>query len=121
MKNILKVRIPTLLGLFFLFFSLGATTFLTQKTTVFQGNAAVDESPQDIRITNVSHSAFTVSYRTSASVPGRLSYGSSTSLGSIALDDRDKNTPTVPSHIVHYFTITNLKASSVYYFSILSG
>jgi hypothetical protein len=77
--------------------------------------------PQNVRITNVTNDTFTVSYETSDSVFGVLSYGESQSLGKSGLDDRDQETGNVTNHKAHNITIRNLSPDKKYYFSIISG
>ncbi len=114
-------RIPTLLGLILLVSGIFATSYLTQKSGSLFGFAAPSNNPENIRITNVSDTAFTVSYTTQDTVLGTLSYGTDQSLGKLGLDDRDQQTGVPKEYRVHYITVKDLKPKTTYFFSILSG
>ena len=114
-------RIPTILGLVILTVGIGITTFLAGKNTDLRSIAGPSETPADIRITNISDTSFTISYTTTDTVLGSVSYGRDSNFGEIALDERDqeKNIPT--PHKVHSITVKNLTPSTTYYFSVKSG
>lgn len=120
-KTIWNKRIPTLLGLIILVIGIGVTSFLVRNNIPFFSQASIGENPQNVKITNITDTSFTVSYITSDSVAGIVSYGITPTLGQTALDDRDQLTGSVASYNVHHVTVRNLKASTKYYFSITSG
>jgi hypothetical protein len=120
-NNFWNKRIPTLLGIFILTFGLGLTTFLTNKETFFQIRASANQQPQNVRITNVSDTSFTVSYTTVDKSSGSVNYGKDQALGSTALDSRDKQTGGLKSYQIHNFEITNLSPQTKYFFTIISG
>lgn len=112
-------KIPTLLGLLIITVAIGITTLLVGQSTFFEQIASPTTEPQDVRITNVSDSSFTVSYKTSSFVLGSVNFGKDIKLGQTVGDERDKNT--VAQHKIHSFTTQNLDPSTKYYFSIVSG
>lgn len=118
MNNLWNKRIPTLFGLIAIVAGIAITSFLTKQGTLLTGNASPSDAPQNVQISNVSDTSFTVAYTTSDSVIGSLNYGETSSMGTTAIDDRDK-TPT--PHKSHYITVKNLKPQTQYYFSIISG
>ncbi len=118
MSNIFSKRIPTIFGMLAIVFGIGITAFLTNQGVNFTGHASPSDEPQNILVSNVSDTSFTVSYTTSGSVLGSLNVGQNTALGTTVLDDRDK-TPT--AHTIHVMTVKNLNPSSAYFFSITSG
>ncbi len=120
-KSIWNKRIPTLLGVFLIVVGIGVTSFLVEKGVIVVGNASPSSSPQNVRITNITDSSFTVSYSTDASVIGSLNYGSTSTLGQTALDDRDQQTGTLSNYSIHSITVRNLSPQTKYYFSITSG
>lgn len=120
-KNFWDRRIPTLLGILVIVIGVGVTTFLVNKGVIFVSKAAPGQEPQNVRITNISDNSFTVSYLTSDSVTGSLSYGSDKKLGQNALDDRDQGQSTIKTYKSHYFSVRNLKPTTTYYFTITSG
>lgn len=120
-NNIWNKRIPTLLGIFILTFGLGLTTLLTSIETLFQIRASSNQQPQNVRITNVSDTSFTVSYTTTDKSLGSINYGANQNLGSSALDTRDAQTGDIKNYKVHNINVTNLTPSTTYYFTIISG
>lgn len=119
--SIWNKRIPTLLGLTMISIGIFVTTILVQTGVITIGQAAPLENPENVRITNITANAFTVSYTTRAKVLGALSYGVTSDYGSIAFDDRDQKNETAQSYNLHYMTIKNLQPATQYFFSITSG
>lgn len=114
-------RIPTLLGLIFIIFGIGLTSFLVNRGVIFTGLAGPTQIPESIKITNVSDTSFTVSYKTSDNVFGSVNYGGSPSFGQTALDDRDSLSKSVVPHKMHSISANNLDSQTTYYFSITSA
>lgn len=114
-------RIPTLLGVVLIVIGITATSFLVQTGVITIGKAGPSETPENIRITNIADTSFTVSYTTQDSVLGSVSYGESMNLGNIAVDDRDQQSGNIKSYKIHYISVRNLKPSMKYYFTITSG
>lgn len=122
MKNsIWDKRIPTLFGIFLLIIGVISTSMLVQNGVITIGNATPSEIPQNVRITNVTDTSFSVSYITEAQSVGSISYGTDTNYGSTAFDDRDQKTNDVKKYNVHYITIRNLKPETTYFFVITSS
>lgn len=109
-------RIPTLLGLALITFATILTSILVRQGTNLVGKAAPSNVPQNVRITNVTSTSFTVSYTTDAVVSGSISYGKNENLGQALLDERGPN-----SRKTHSIKVTNLSPSTKYLFSILSA
>jgi hypothetical protein len=120
-NNIWNKRIPTLLGIFILTFGLGLTTLLTSRETLLQTRASSNQQPQNVRITNVSDTSFTVSYTTIDKSLGSINYGTTQNLGSSALDSRDTQIGDIKNYNVHNITVANLIPKTTYYFTIISG
>ncbi len=114
-------RIPTLLGIFLIVIGVGVTSYLTSIGVNPFIKAAPQEAPIDMRITNISDTAFTVTYSTQGSVIGSISVGKDSSLGQIFLDDRDQASGTPTFHKVHSITARGLQPNTTYFFSITSG
>ncbi len=114
-------RIPTLLGLLVISLGVGLTTFIANKETLFQTNATSTEQPQNVRITNITGTSFTVSYTTGDKISGSVNYGKDQSLGLSALDTREKQSEGVKDYKVHNIEINSLTPLTKYYFTIISG
>lgn len=120
-KTIWNKRIPTLLGMLLIVIGVGITSFLVNKGVIIVGRASPSTSPQNVRVSNVTDSSFTVSYNTDAQVIGSVNYGKDPNLGQTALDDRDQQTGSLASHKVHSITVRSLSPVTKYLFSITSG
>lgn len=118
-KSFFNFRIPTLLGIVLIIITLASTTYLANQGIITIGRASANQTPEDIRITNVFSNSFTVSYKTQASALGTLNLGKDKNLNQIVIDDRDKESP--KPHKLHYFTVKNLSPSSNYFFSVISN
>lgn len=114
-------RIPTLLGVVLIVIGITATSLLVKTGIITIGKAGPSETPENIRITNISDTSFTVSYTTQDNVLGSVSYGENMNLGNIAVDDRDQQSGNIKSYKIHYISVRNLKPSMKYYFTIMSG
>lgn len=120
-NDILQKRIPTLLGILLITIGVGLTSYLTKSGIIFVGKAAPIETPENVRITNVSDSSFTVSYTTVANIPGSLSFGRDKKLGKTYLDDRDQQTGKINNYKIHHLTVRDLEPNTKYYFVVISG
>lgn len=114
-------RIPTLLGLLLLLFGTVVSASILQNNTNLFGKAATGKEPQNIRITNISDTSFIVTYTTTDSVPGTISYGQAESEKKIGLDDRDQDTGTPKGYETHHITIKGLNPETQYEFTIVSS
>lgn len=114
-------RIPTLFGLFLLIGGIFGINWAISHGVFFESKASPTYTPENIRITNLSDSSFTVSYTTRAPVLGTLSYGTTPAEGKVALDDRDQQSGNPQPYFVHHITLKNLSAQTRYYYSIASS
>lgn len=114
MKNsIFQKRIPNLIVFLLLIISVGITSVFMNNTTISLTRASLSNIPQDVQVTNITDTSFTVSYQTSDKVSGILSYG---------IDDKiDQNTQDYSPHTIHYINVKDLKPQTKYFFSITSG
>ncbi|MEN9407226.1 MAG: hypothetical protein RLZZ455_442 [Candidatus Parcubacteria bacterium] len=119
-NSLFNRRIPTLLAMILLLGGIGVASYLTNSSLQLTSQASPDEKPQNIRVTNVTDSSFTVTYTTAKNVLGTVSYGTTQS-SQTALDDRDKKSKTPGQYTVHSITVSGLTPDTGYIFSILSG
>lgn len=122
-SRLLKVRIPTILGLGLLLVGVGAGIFLVgEGTTGFLPRASEDSAPKQVRITNISDSSFTVSFLTDLPAPGYLRHGTTQNqFNTQVADDRDQLTNSSGNFTTHHITVRGLAPSSQYYFRLGTG
>lgn len=114
-------RIPTFLGIFLIAIGIGITTFLVKQGGLFSINASTNIEPQNVRISNITDSSFTVSYTTADKTIGVLNYGDKPTLGQSGLDDRDQQSNNLTNYNLHNITVRSLSPNTKYYFAIISG
>lgn len=119
-QTIFDKRIPTIFGIFVIFIGIIATSFFTQKRIPFISKASTAETPQNIRISNISPTLFTLSFTTPGSVFGSVIYGPNDKMENTATDNSDENKNVAPKTL-HVITIKNLIPQTQYFFSIVSG
>ncbi len=115
-------RIPSFFGLLFLSISVGIALWFGRDAMNFFGRANIGEIPENVQISNITDSSFTLSYTTGAKTTGTVVFGIDPQFGQVAVDLRDLQAggATIPRQ-VHYITVTNLNPDSLYYFGIQSG
>ncbi len=119
MRSFFNKRIPTIAGLLLLAIAVLATSYLVNTGVILFGGAAPSDNPQDVRITNISDTSFTVTYKTDAKVIGTISLLTPTT--QTILDERDQQSGVPQSYTVHSISVKNTKAETDYTFSITSG
>jgi len=107
-------KIPTLLGLLLLVVAIGAGVLLTQYRQFFNIGASETEKPQEVRITNVSSTSFTVSWTTKIATAGFLAFGEGKTLNYTA----PQNKFISPLSLVHSVDAQGLKPDTSYYFNV---
>src|SRR3989344_3043097 len=121
MKKLWNKRIPTLFGIGLVAISVLLTSFFIKNPTFFKSSASLIDEPQNITITNISDTSFTVSYLTKDILPGTISFGKDTNLGFTEIEDLDRQKGSISSRTIHVTTLSNLAANTKYYFAINSG
>lgn len=115
--NFLTKRLPTFLGLVFLFAIAGGLWwFLRQNSPII----SEETRPQKVRITNVADNKFSISWVTTVKTEGSVEYGPvGQKLSQIGLDDRDASVE--GQYQTHHVTLEGLQPSTQYAFRIISG
>lgn len=121
MNKLWNKRIPTLFGIGLVAISVILTSFFIKNPTFFKSSASLIDEPQNITITNISGTSFTISYLTKDILPGTISFGIDTNLGFTEIEDIDRQKGSISPKIIHVTTLSNLTASTKYYFAINSG
>jgi hypothetical protein len=111
----MKGKIPTIIGVFLLIGGLAAGVLLIQNKQIFKLGASADVTPQDVRITNVTDTSFSVSWTTDKPAGGFISYSSDNAFNKTAQDQ------VTPQSETHYVNVTGLTAQTAYNFKINSG
>ena len=114
-------RIPTLLSLILIVISIVITSFLVRRETSIVSRADITQTPQNVKITNISDKSFTISYITEVANIGSVNFGVDANLGQAGLDDKDQETGLIRPRRIHSFTLKNLKPKTTYFFAIVSG
>jgi len=114
-------RLPTILGLLLVLGAIvGGVVLIKQGPNLFL-RAAPEQTPAQIKITNVTDSSLTVSWLTSEATTGFVKYGTENSLTFTANDDRDQISGKNEEFPTHHITIKNLNPATTYFFKIGSG
>lgn len=113
-------RIPTIFGLLIVFLGIGATAFLVEHFEGLRTQALPSLVPQEVKITNLGSSGFTVSWLTNEKTQGSVVFGQENSLGKSAYDERDDE-KNLEKYLTHHVSIKALEPASTYYFKIVSG
>lgn len=121
MKRKSPTTIPTFLAVTLLAASVFLGVLFIDRFQTFFLKASGEVLPQQVKITNISDSSFTVSWITQSPAAGFIAFGENTQLGQTSLDDREKGTQTSQPQLTHYVTLENLKPSTKYFFKISSG
>lgn len=111
-----KIKIPTILGLLILTLSLPAATLLVNRRQIFKLGAKLEFPPQEVNVTNITDSSFTVIWTTSEPTTGFVSWGESEN----KLDKTQQSEMESKSYL-HSSTISGLSPNKKYYFKINSN
>ncbi len=108
-------KIPTIIGILVLILGTAAGIILVATSKQFKLGASPDITPQDVRVTNITASSFTVSWITDKPTIGYVIYGTSSS-------SINQNTPTPQTaQSIHWMQVQSLNPGSQYFFKINSG
>ena len=72
-----KAKIPTIIGIILLIFGLATGVILVQNRQIFRLGAEGQNSPKDVRVSNIASSSLTVSWITDVQTTGFVKYGES--------------------------------------------
>jgi len=120
-KGLFNKRVPTIFALLVLVGIIAVSTVLVQKGIFYIGKAAPENQPQNVLISNVTDTSFTVSFTTPGDVDSVLTMSDASVGKSLILDDRDKKNGGQEKYFSHLITVPNLKANTKYVFKLLVG
>lgn len=95
---------------------LGTTFFsttLARQTIRTRLSAETTQSPENLKISNITHNSATISWLTNAQTLGFIVYGQTSSLNSKEGENKTSN--------IHHITLTNLTENTLYYFEVGVG
>ena len=118
-KGLWHKRIPNLFAFILLALGIGVTSYLVQTGVVVVGRATPDRQPQNVVISNITNSSFTVSFTTNEKVQAALSVAEVGKNPQIFFDNRVKSGTQTP-YASHFITVPNLSADTPYQFEIIS-
>lgn len=119
-KGLWHIRIPTFSAFAVLFISIFVTSYILQKGSNFIGQASPDRTPQNVVISNISDSSFTVSFVTYDKTVSAVSLAVDQATTQTHFDIRNGNTRE-DAFYSHFITVSGLAPERRYEFSILSG
>jgi hypothetical protein len=119
MKELLNRRVPAILWIVLVLIGIPLTIYNLKNQTISSSQASESESPQDVKMTNISNNSFTVTYRTQIPAIGSVNYGLDKRLGTSVLEDIDEGKSPSPKTI-HSISLKKLMPSTKYYLTIIS-
>lgn len=105
----------------FLIITIGITIILIQQGILIVTKARPTAIPQNVQVTNVSDSSFTVVFTTELKTSAIIRISEERIGNTIILDDRDKSTGSQKEYYSHHITVPNLEPQKTYSFSIVSN
>mgnify|MGYP001603297889 FL=1 len=105
--------IPTFLGIILLIIGVAVGVFYVQTRQTFDLSASPQETPKEVRVTNVDDASFAVSWTTDKPTFGYVTYERAEAL--LAADAQK------PKSLLHHLTVKDLDPTTSYQFKIGSG
>lgn len=117
------MTIPTLIGIVVAIVGLVAGIWLLRDPLRTLVGASVEDTPQSVRLTNITDTSFVVSWVTAKSTSGFIQYAEESQADPdlVVSDDRDQEKGEIGNYFTHLVTIRGLKASTAFSFRIGSG
>jgi hypothetical protein len=111
-----KSKIPTIIGIIILLASTFAGVYFLKMNQVFRIGANPTFTPKDIRVSNLSDTAATVSWITEGTATNFINWGESQG----SLTKIEKESDTDQKFFTHSITLAGLKENTTYYYKINS-
>ncbi|HJZ05298.1 hypothetical protein A2634_00800 [Candidatus Amesbacteria bacterium RIFCSPHIGHO2_01_FULL_48_32] len=117
-----EFRLPTLVGLLVATAGLVSGLVLLREPIGQRLQASAEETPREVKVTNISDVGFVVSWITDKAVAGYVQYGEGEAGGQLAgSDERDQEKGSVGNYFTHFVSVKGLKPDTVYGFKLGSG
>lgn len=111
-----KAKIPTIIGIIILILSLATGVILVQNNQLFKLGAEGQNSPKDVRISNITSDSFSVTWITDTQTTGFIKYGDS--VGNITNTKTEESSSPGYTHLVN---VSGLNIQTNYFFKINSA
>lgn len=111
------LHFPTIVGLIVLLLAVAAGVYLSTNRVSLSSKASGDCKPQNVQITNLTHTSATISFITSSTCRANVDINNQT-VSDLKLETL--NTPDESVHL-HYFEVKRLKEKTSYDFTLISG
>jgi hypothetical protein len=111
-----KAKIPTIIGIIILILSLATGVIFVQSRQLFRLGAEGQNSPKDVRISNINSDSFSVTWMTDIQTTGFIKYGDS--VGNITNTKTEELGSPGYTHLVN---VPGLNPQTNYFFKINSG
>lgn len=121
MKKFFNRKNLVILGFILVLIGIPLTIFILKNQTILKSRASDSEEPRDVKITNITNTSFTITYRTESPSTGSISYGIDKKLGESELEDIDKAKGSFSPKKIHSISIRKLIPTTKYYLTIISG
>jgi len=111
-----KAKIPTIIGIIILILSLATGVMLVQNRQIFRLGAEGQNSPKDVRVSNITADSLSVTWMTDVQNTGFVKYGDS--VGNLTNTKTEELSSPGYTHLVN---VSGLKPQTSYFFRINSG
>jgi len=115
-------QLLTIFGILILLASIGLGGYFAYTNGLIVGKTDPSIQPLKIKITNINHDRFSVSWITQEPANGSIIYGvDSKKFDQLQIEDNDQLSGQQIARRTHHITLTNLDPETNYYFKIRSG
>jgi len=112
-------KFSILISFFLLVAGVVISVTLVQNAKYFFSQKNPDLFPQEVRLSNISDSSFSVSWITTKDTIGFIQYGKDAkTLSTIAYDDRDIVQGETKTYLTHHVTLRGLQPNTTYFFKV---
>jgi hypothetical protein len=114
-------QVLTIIGICILLASVGLGAYFAYTKGLLFSNPDPTIQPKKIKVSNINHDRWSVSWITDEPTNGSLIFGTSAKLDQLQIDDSDQLSGQQIPRKIHHITVTNLDPQLMYYFKIRSG
>lgn len=116
------MTIPTLIGVILAIAGLATGLWVLRSPIGGLVRATVEETPQNLKVTNITDNSLVISWTTQKATSGYVQYGEAGKGPDLVVsDDRDQEKGSIGNYFTHLVTMVGLKGSTKYEFRLGSG